>query len=142
MWLFVFAIALHNLPEGMAIGVSFSHGDMSVGLPLTTAIVLQDIPEGLAVAMALKAAGFSPWRGADRCRQWFDGAARCAARHPTGQWPGARLPHWARLGGRRHDLCRLSRGHPRNPPQRTSNAGQYRFDGGFALMMLLDTTLG
>ncbi|HHJ4202486.1 ZIP family metal transporter [Aeromonas veronii] len=60
VWLFVFAIALHNLPEGMAIGVSFSQGDMSVGLPLTTAIALQDIPEGLAVALAMCAAGFRP----------------------------------------------------------------------------------
>lgn len=60
IWLFVFAIALHNLPEGMAIGVSFSQGDMSVGLPLTTAIALQDIPEGLAVALALRGAGFAP----------------------------------------------------------------------------------
>lgn len=59
VWLFVFAIALHNLPEGMAIGVSFSQGDMSVGLPLTTAIALQDIPEGLAVALAVRSAGFS-----------------------------------------------------------------------------------
>ena len=58
VWLFDFAIALHNLPEGMAIGVSFSQGDMSVGLPLTSAIALQDIPEGLAVALALRAAGF------------------------------------------------------------------------------------
>lgn len=57
-WLFVFAIALHNLPEGMAIGVSFAQGDMSVGLPLTTAIALQDIPEGLAVALTLRAVGF------------------------------------------------------------------------------------
>lgn len=60
VWLFVFAIALHNLPEGMAIGVSFSQGDMSVGLPLTTAIALQDIPEGLAVALAIIAAGYRP----------------------------------------------------------------------------------
>ena len=59
VWLFVFAIALHNLPEGMAIGVSFAQGDMSVGLPLTTAIALQDLPEGLAVALALRGAGFS-----------------------------------------------------------------------------------
>ena len=58
VWLFVFAIALHNLPEGMAIGVSFSQGDMTVGLPLTSAIALQDIPEGLAVALAMCAAGF------------------------------------------------------------------------------------
>jgi len=60
IWLFIFAIALHNLPEGMAIGVSFSQADMAVGLPLTTAIALQDIPEGLAVALALRAAGFAP----------------------------------------------------------------------------------
>src|SRR5690606_40838702 len=45
VWLFIFAIALHNLPEGMAIGVSMSQADLSVGLPLTTAIALQDIPE-------------------------------------------------------------------------------------------------
>ncbi len=59
IWLFVFAIALHNLPEGMAIGVSFARGDLTVGLPLTSAIALQDIPEGLAVALALRGAGFS-----------------------------------------------------------------------------------
>ena len=52
IWLFVFAIAVHNFPEGMAIGVSFSQADLSVGLPLTTAIAIQDIPEGLAVALA------------------------------------------------------------------------------------------
>jgi len=60
IWLFVFAIALHNLPEGMAIGVSFSQADLAVGMPLTTAIALQDIPEGLAVALALRGAGFAP----------------------------------------------------------------------------------
>lgn len=57
VWLFVFAIVLHNLPEGMAIGVGFAHGDLAVGLPLTTAIAIQDIPEGLAVALALRAIG-------------------------------------------------------------------------------------
>jgi len=62
VWLFVFAIALHNLPEGMAIGVGFSRADMAVGLPLTTAIALQDFPEGLAVAIALRSAGFPSWK--------------------------------------------------------------------------------
>lgn len=36
---------------GMAIGVSFAQGDMTVGLPLTTVIALQDIPEGLAATL-------------------------------------------------------------------------------------------
>src|SRR5574343_723683 len=60
IWLFVLAIALHNLPEGMAIGVSFAQGDLQVGIPLTTAIAMQDIPEGLAVVMALRSIGYSP----------------------------------------------------------------------------------
>lgn len=59
LWLFVFAIALHNLPEGMAIGISFTHGDLKIGLPLTLAIAIQDIPEGLAVALALYSTGLS-----------------------------------------------------------------------------------
>ena len=64
VWLFVLAITLHNLPEGMAIGVSFANGDMQVGLPLTTAIAIQDIPEGLAVALALRVTGISAARAA------------------------------------------------------------------------------
>lgn len=64
VWLFVLAVTLHNIPEGMAIGVSFAGGDMSVGLPLTTAIAIQDIPEGLAVALALRATGMSALKAA------------------------------------------------------------------------------
>ena len=64
VWLFVLAITLHNLPEGMAIGVSFADGDMKVGLPLTTAIAIQDIPEGLAIALALRVTGISALRAA------------------------------------------------------------------------------
>lgn len=64
VWLFVLAITLHNLPEGMAIGVSFANGDMKVGLPLTTAIAIQDVPEGLAVALALRVTGISALRAA------------------------------------------------------------------------------
>ncbi|WP_445322803.1 ZIP family metal transporter [Ramlibacter sp. AN1015] len=59
VWLFIFAIAIHNLPEGMAIGVSFAQGDLGVALPMTAAISLQDIPEGLAVAMTLRTIGVS-----------------------------------------------------------------------------------
>jgi ZIP family zinc transporter len=62
VWLFVLAIALHNLPEGMAIGVGFAQGDQAVGVPLTAAIALQDLPEGLAVVMALRSIGLAPAR--------------------------------------------------------------------------------
>ncbi len=59
MWLFVLAIALHNLPEGMAIGVSLSQEDFTVGIPLTVAIAIQNMPEGLTVALTLRAIGVS-----------------------------------------------------------------------------------
>ena len=57
-WLFVFAICLHNLPEGLAIGVGFAGTDTARGLALATGIAIQDIPEGLVVAIALMAAGY------------------------------------------------------------------------------------
>ncbi|MGP9802104.1 ZIP family metal transporter [Rheinheimera sp. NSM] len=58
-WLFVFAIALHNIPEGLAIGASFAGGDTAAATALATGIAVQDIPEGLVVAMALLAVGYS-----------------------------------------------------------------------------------
>lgn len=57
--LFVLAIAIHNIPEGMAIGVGFGQGDLAVGLSLTSAISVQNIPEGLVVALVLRTAGLS-----------------------------------------------------------------------------------
>ena len=53
IWLFVLAIIIHNIPEGLAMGISFSAEDMQIGVPLTIAIALQDFPEGLAVVLAL-----------------------------------------------------------------------------------------
>ena len=59
--LVVAAIALHNVPEGLAVGVSAAAGadhGMSLG------IALQNIPEGWIVASALLAIGVGPWRAA------------------------------------------------------------------------------
>lgn len=62
IWLFVLAIALHNVPEGMAVGVGFGAGDVTSGVPLAIGIGLQNIPEGLAVAAGLTAIGYAPMR--------------------------------------------------------------------------------
>ncbi|MHA1596557.1 MAG: ZIP family metal transporter [Candidatus Asgardarchaeia archaeon] len=53
IWLLIIAMAIHNFPEGMAVGVSFGTGDVSTGFVVAMAIALQNIPEGLAVAMPL-----------------------------------------------------------------------------------------
>ncbi len=59
IWLFVFAITLHNFPEGMAVGVGFAGGDVGNGMSLATGIGTQNIPEGLAVAVSLLAIGYT-----------------------------------------------------------------------------------
>src|SRR5690606_23047946 len=58
LWLFVFAIALHNLPEGLAVGVGFGGEEPLRGAALAIGIGLQNMPEGFAVAAALGALGY------------------------------------------------------------------------------------
>lgn len=59
VWLFVAAVALHNVPEGLAIGVAHGGGDPQRADALTSGIAIQDIPEGLVIASALMGAGHS-----------------------------------------------------------------------------------
>lgn len=143
VWLFVFAIALHNLPEGMAIGVSFAQADMTVGLPLTTAIALQDIPEGLAVALAMRAAGFTAPLA-------IGVAVASGLLEPVGALVGVGLASGLALAYPiglglaagamifvvSHEVIPQTH---RNGHQTSATLGLM---AGFALMMVLDTTLG
>lgn len=143
VWLFVLAITLHNLPEGMAMGVSFSQGDMSVGLPLSTAIAIQDIPEGLAVVMALRAAGIPTLRAVGL-------AALSGLMEPLGAllglglaggfalaYPvGLGLAAGAMIFVVSHEVIPETH---RNGHQTPATLGLM---AGFALMMMLDTALG
>ena len=58
--LFVTAIAIHNLPEGIAAGVSFGTGDDSQALLIAGGIALQNIPEGMVIIGPMLAAGVTP----------------------------------------------------------------------------------
>jgi ZIP family zinc transporter len=55
--LFILAITLHNMPEGLAVGVGFGSGETATAITLMLAIGIQNIPEGLAVAIAARNAG-------------------------------------------------------------------------------------
>ncbi len=60
--LFVMAIAIHNLPEGIAAGVGFGSGNTSEALVIAGGIALQNIPEGMVIIGPMLAAGVSPRR--------------------------------------------------------------------------------
>ena len=60
--LFVMAIAIHNLPEGIAAGVGFGSGDTSQALLIAGGIALQNIPEGMVIIGPMLAAGVKPKR--------------------------------------------------------------------------------
>lgn len=58
--LFVTAIAIHNLPEGIAAGVGFGSGNNSQALMIAGGIALQNIPEGMVIIGPMLAAGVTP----------------------------------------------------------------------------------
>ena len=60
--LFVTAIAIHNLPEGIAAGVGFGSGDSAQALVIAGGIALQNIPEGMVIIGPMLAAGVKPSR--------------------------------------------------------------------------------
>jgi ZIP family zinc transporter len=67
--LLVMAITLHNIPEGLAVGVSFGalalgdpHFELGAAVALAIGIGIQNFPEGIAVSMPLRRQGISPFR--------------------------------------------------------------------------------
>lgn len=141
-WLFVFAIALHNLPEGFAIGVGFAN-DMARGAALATGIAVQDIPEGLVVAVALIAAGYR------RTTALLVGMASGLV-EPVGAVAGAALvvalPMLLPFGlGFAAGAMLFVVSHEIIPESHRKGHERWATGGlmiGFVLMMLLDTALG
>lgn len=60
--LFVMAIAIHNLPEGIAAGVGFGTGNTGEAITIAAGIALQNIPEGMVIIAPMLAAGLTPTR--------------------------------------------------------------------------------
>ncbi len=141
--LFVIAVTLHNLPEGLAMGVGFASGDPVAAAGLSLAIAIQDVPEGFVIAVALMSIGFS------RTRSVAVGAASGLV-EPVGAvlgawvvsaWPmllpwGLGFAAGAMLFVISHEIIPESH---RKGHERWATQGLML---GFALMMVLDTALG
>jgi len=142
-WLFVFAICLHNLPEGLAIGVAFGGSDPARATALTTGIAIQDVPEGLVVALALRAVGFGRVLaiGMGVASGMIEpvgavlGAAVVTVSSALLPW-GLAFAAGAMLFVVSHEIIPESH---RKGHERFATAGLMV---GFVLMMLLDTSLG
>lgn len=145
VWLFVFAITVHNIPEGLAIGVAagLNGSGAGTGDAVATGISLQNIPEGLIVAIALATAGYSRWLA-------FGVAAVSGLIEPIAAIAGSMMVSvstmllpWGLAGAAgamlfvvSHEIIPEShrRGH-----ETLATAGLIV---GFVLMMLMDTLLG
>ena len=136
------AITLHNIPEGMAVGLAFAlaaDGEgLAAALALALGIGIQNFPEGAAVSLPLRSRGMGRGKaflwgmGSGAVVPVFGMLAVFAASlvHPAMPWllsfsAGAMLYVTA------HELC----------PEAADRAGSLAFIGGFALMMALDVAL-
>ncbi|MFP8958419.1 ZIP family metal transporter [Natrialbaceae archaeon A-CW3] len=52
-------VTIHNVPEGLAVGIAFASGDAALGFAIATAIAVQNVPDGFAMAVPAARAGVS-----------------------------------------------------------------------------------
>ncbi len=143
IWLFIIAIALHNFPEGLAVGVGFATGQITAGLALAIGIGLQNIPEGLVVALSLVAQGYSRgfafWiallTGLVEPIGGLMGAAVVSLAQPLLPW-GMAFAAGAMLFVISDEII------PESHRQGIEREATFGVISGFAVMLLLDVALG
>ena len=118
----VLAVTLHNIPEGMAVGVVYAgylSGTAQItaagALALSLGIAIQNFPEGAIISMPLRAEGMSKGQGVlGRCAVRRRGAHRCSADHSGGERHRAGSAISAQFCRRCHAVCGGGRAHPGN----------------------------
>ena len=145
-----FAVTLHNIPEGMAVGVSLAAAleqnaylPMAGALALAIGIAIQNFPEGAIVAMPLRAAGNS--RGKSFAIGALSGIVEPVAGVITIMLASIAmpvLPYLLAFAAGAMIYVVVEELIPETQEGQHSNMGTIGFALGFALMMLLDVVLG
>lgn len=148
--LLVFAITLHNIPEGLAVGVAVgaaaSHVEathMTAAIALAIGIGIQNFPEGLAISMPLRASGFSrrksfmagQWSGVVEPLAAMVGAAAVFLVKPI-------LPYALAFAAGAMIFVVIEELIPESQSGDHGDIATFGFVIGFAVMMLLDVALG
>lgn len=141
--LLVAAITLHNIPEGLAIGVAFASGETGAAAALAIGIGLQNLPEGLAVSLPLRREGFG------RARAFWYGQASALV-EPLGAalgaalvlQVGALLPHALAFAAGAMLYVVVEELIPETYRGGHIDVATLGFIAGFAVMMTLDHVLG
>jgi ZIP family zinc transporter len=148
--LLVLAITLHNIPEGLAVGVLF--GGVAAGIPeasisgavaLAIGIGLQNFPEGLAVSMPLRRQGLSKFKSF-----WYGPLS--AIVEPVAGVAGALLvmqlqpilPYALAFAAGAMIYVVVEEVIPETQQDKFTDIATLGFIGGFLIMMLLDVGLG
>ena len=141
--LLMLAMTLHNVPEGMAVGVSFGGGDLGAATALAIGIGLQNIPEGLAIALPLRQAGMS------RGRAFFWGQLSAVVEPVAGVigallvlTSAAVLPYGMAAAAGAMLYVVVEELIPETVRSGTPDVATLGFIGGFTIMMALDNALG
>jgi len=146
----ILAVTLHNIPEGMAVGVVYAGflsgnaGITSAGaLTLALGIAIQNFPEGAIVSMPLKAEGMS--KGKTFLYGALSGAVEPIAALVTILAAGAVvpvMPYLLAFAAGAMMYVAVEELVPEMAEREHSNLGTIAFSVGFVLMMVLDVALG
>lgn len=141
--LLMVAITMHNIPEGLAVGVAFGAGNPGAALALAIGIGLQNIPEGLAIALPLRREGMSRlkafWYGQlSAVVEPFAGVVGCAlvlVARPV-------LPYAMAFAAGAMLYVVVEELMPETTRRGNTDVATAGFLGGFLIMMAMDTSLG
>ena len=146
----VLAVTLHNIPEGMAVGVvyaAFLSGEAEItagaALALSLGIAIQNFPEGAIISMPLRAEGKSKWRAfGDGVLSGAVEPVAAAITILASRAVGLALPYLLAFAAGAMLYVVVEELIPEMSEGEHSNIGVVSFALGFTLMMTLDVALG